>query len=160
MCCCYYMVKGFWCCETVVGRILRGHSLRRGSREYLKQSGEWVPEARLAGTFIGFRVCRLSLPCKGVFSQRELSEEEQGWRESPGGEAEVGGWSLWRMVRIQSSACLMEQQTWDNPPQSHLFVAFCLWESGTILAKDTGMVIVSNKLGKHRWTSMLIGTVD
>ena len=61
-----------------MGRILRGHSLRRGSREYLKQSGEWVPEARLAGTFIGFRVCRLSLPYKGVFresTQRKNRDE-------------------------------------------------------------------------------------
>ena len=60
-----------------MGRILRGRSLRRGSKESLKQSGKWVPEARLAGTFAGFRACRLSRPCKGVFSQRELSDEEQ-----------------------------------------------------------------------------------
>ena len=59
-----------------MGRILRGRSLRRGSKESLNQSGEWVPEARLAGTLAGFRACQLSRPCKGVFSQRELSDEQ------------------------------------------------------------------------------------
>lgn len=96
-CCCYYMVKGFWCCKTVMGRILQDHSLKRGSREYLRQTGEWVTEARLSQTFVGFRVCQLSLLCQWAFSQRSLSDEEQEWRESPGEEVEVGGWGLWRI---------------------------------------------------------------
>ena len=89
-------------------------------------------------------------------------EKEQRWRESPGGEAEVGGWGSegW-----QGYSLLLAW--WDSRHEVILPKAICclwpfvnLWESGMILAKDTGMVIVSNKLGKHRWTSMLTGTVD